>query len=219
MKELSLYETRLIGSLIEKSLTTPEQYPLSLNALINACNQKSNREPVLELAEATVKETADELVQAGLVTALTGFGSRVTKYQHRFCNTEFSEYKFSAQELAIICVMFLRGPQTPGELRTRTNRLCEFKDVQEVEIVLYRMMNRAEPLIAKLPLEPGKRESRYMHLFSGDVEAALSAMPHSTRSDSAGEALGERVATLEQQVADLQAEMTELRQMLDDLTS
>jgi uncharacterized protein YceH (UPF0502 family) len=115
--------------------------------------------------------------------------------------------------------MFLRGPQTPGELRTRTNRLCEFKDVQEVEIVLYRMMNRAEPLIAKLPLEPGKRESRYMHLFSGDVEAALSAMPHSTRSDSAGEALGERVATLEQQVADLQAEMAELRQMLDDLTS
>lgn len=219
MKELSLYETRLIGSLIEKSLTTPEQYPLSLNALINACNQKSNREPVLELAEATVKETADELVQAGLVTALTGFGSRVTKYQHRFCNTEFSEYKFSAQELAIICVMFLRGPQTPGELRTRTNRLCEFKDVQEVEIVLYRMMNRAEPLIAKLPLEPGKRESRYMHLFSGDVEAALCAMPHSTRSDSAGEALGERVATLEQQVADLQAEMAELRQMLDDLTS
>lgn len=219
MKELSLYETRVIGSLIEKSLTTPEQYPLSLNALTNACNQKSNREPVLELAEATVKDTADELVKTGLVAALTGFGSRVTKYQHRFCNTEFSEYKFSPQELGIICVMFLRGPQTPGELRTRTNRLCEFKDVQEVEVVLYRMMNRSDPLIAKLPLEPGKRESRYMHLFSGDLEKALSSIPHSTRSEVGGEGLVERVASLEQHVADLQAEMVALRQMLDDLTS
>lgn len=219
MKELSLYETRIIGSLIEKSLTTPEQYPLSLNALTNACNQKSNREPVLELAEATVQDTVDELIKAGLVTALTGFGSRVTKYQHRFCNTEFSEYKFSPQELGIICVLFLRGPQTPGELRTRTNRLCEFKDVQEVEVVLYRMMNRSEPLIAKLPLEPGKRESRYMHLFSGDVEQALKAIPHSTRAEAGGEGLAERVTTLEQQVADLQAEVASLRQLLDDLTS
>ncbi len=219
MKELSLYETRVIGSLIEKSLTTPEQYPLSLNALTNACNQKSNREPVLELAEATVKDTADELVQAGLVTALTGFGSRVTKYQHRFCNTEFSEYKLSPQELGIICVMFLRGPQTPGELRTRTNRLCEFKDVQEVEVVLYRMMNRTDPLIAKLPLEPGKRESRYMHLFSGDLEKALSSIPHSTRSEAGGEGLADRVASLEQHVTDLQAEVAALRQLLDDLTS
>ena len=219
MKELSLYETRVIGSLIEKSLTTPEQYPLSLNALTNACNQKSNREPVLELAEATVKDTADELVKAGLVTALTGFGSRVTKYQHRFCNTEFSEYKFSPQELGIICVMFLRGPQTPGELRTRTNRLCEFKDVQEVEIVLYRMMNRSDPLVAKLPLEPGRRESRYMHLFSGDLEVALREIPLSTRNDAGGGGLSERVNTLEQQVASLQAEVDALRQMLEDLTS
>lgn len=219
MKELSLYETRVIGSLIEKSLTTPEQYPLSLNALTNACNQKSNREPVLELAETTVKDTADDLVQVGLVAALTGFGSRVTKYQHRFCNTEFSEYKFSPQELAIICVMFLRGPQTPGELRTRTNRLCEFKDVQEVEIVLYRMMNRSDPLIAKLPLEPGRRESRYMHLFSGDIDTALSTVAHSTRGDASGEGLTDRVAHLEQQLAQLQAEMADLRQMLDDLTA
>ncbi len=219
MKELSLYETRVIGSLIEKSLTTPEQYPLSLNALTNACNQKSNREPVLELAEATVKDTADELVKAGLVTALTGFGSRVTKYQHRFCNTEFSEYKLSPQELGIICVMFLRGPQTPGELRTRTNRLCEFKDVQELEVILYRMMNRSDPLIAKLPLEPGKRESRYMHLFSGDLEKALSSIPHSTRSEAGGEGLADRVASLEQHVTDLQAEVAALRQLLDDLTS
>ncbi len=218
MKPLSLYDTRVIGSLIEKSLTTPEQYPLSLNALTNACNQKSNREPVLELAEATVRDTADELVKAGLVTALTGFGSRVTKYQHRFCNTEFSEYKLSPQELGIVCVMFLRGPQTPGELRTRTNRLCEFKDVQEVEIVLYRMMNRSDPLIAKLPMEPGKRESRYMHLFSGELETALQSTPLSTRTETGG-GLGERVAVLEQQVGDLQRELAELRQLLEDLTS
>ncbi len=219
MKELSLYETRVIGSLIEKSLTTPEQYPLSLNALTNACNQKSNREPVLELAESTIKDTVDELVEAGLVTALTGFGSRVTKYQHRFCNTEFSEYQFTPQELGIICVMFLRGPQTPGELRTRTNRLCEFKDVQEVEVVLYRMMNRSDPLIAKLPLEPGRRESRYMHLFSGDLEAALSAVPRSTRTAAGEEGLAERVSQLEQQLAQLQTEMADLRQLLDDLTA
>lgn len=219
MKQLSLYETRVIGSLIEKSLTTPEQYPLSLNALTNACNQKSNREPVLELAEATVKETADELVSAGLVTALTGFGSRVTKYQHRFCNTEFSEYKFTPQELGIICVLFLRGPQTPGELRTRTNRLCEFKDVQEVEIVLYRLMTRSDPLIAKLPMEPGKRESRYMHLFSGDPEAFLRETPLSTRAEPASGGMVERVAALEETVAELKEEVAALRQMLEDLTS
>jgi uncharacterized protein YceH (UPF0502 family) len=219
MKELSLYETRVIGSLIEKSLTTPEQYPLSLNALTNACNQKSNREPVLELAEATVRDTADELAKAGLVTALTGFGSRVTKYQHRFCNTEFSEYKFSPQELGIICVLFLRGPQTPGELRTRTNRLCEFKDVQEVEILLYRMMNRPDPLIVKLPMEPGKRESRYRHLFSGDLETFLKEAPLSTRTEPAGGGLVERVAALEEQLAGLHEEMAAMRQMLEDLTS
>jgi len=219
MKELSLYETRVIGSLIEKSLTTPEQYPLSLNALTNACNQKSNREPVLELAEATVRDTADALVHAGLVAALTGFGSRVTKYQHRFCNTEFSEYKFSPQELGIICVLFLRGPQTPGELRTRTNRLCEFKDVQEVEIVLYRMMNCSDPLVVRLPTEPGKRESRYMHLFSGDLETVLKNAPLSTRAEPAGGGLVERVAALEAELSGLKDEMAAMRQMLEDLTS
>jgi uncharacterized protein len=215
MKELSLYETRIIGCLIEKSLTTPEQYPLSLNALTNACNQKSNREPVLELAEATVSQTADDLMKLGLVAALTGFGSRVTKYQHRFCNTEFSEYKFTPQELGIICVLFLRGPQTPGELRTRTNRLCEFKDVQEVEVLLYRMMTRG--LIAKLPLEPGKREVRYWHLLSGDLENAAQELTVSTRQSS-GE-LVDRVEDLERQVTELREQLGELRQMLDDLTS
>ena len=216
MRSLSLYDTRLIGALIEKSLTTPDQYPLSLNALTSACNQKSNRDPVLELSEAHVQDTLDQLVDEGLVTAVSGFGSRVTKYQHRFCNTEFSELQLTPQELGIVCVLFLRGAQTPGELRTRTNRLCEFRDVQEVELVLHRMMQRHEPLIAKLPREAGKRESRYMHLFSGEPdEQEAAAVPLSTRTGSTGsdpQSLEARVEALETQVA-------ELKQLLDDLTS
>lgn len=220
MKELSLYETRVIGALIEKSLTTPDQYPLSLNALTNACNQKSNREPVLELAESTVQETADALAEAGMVRLTSGFGSRVTKYQHRFCNTEFSELKLSEQELAIICVMFLRGPQTPGELRTRTARLCEFRDVQEVEILLHRMMQRPDgPLVKRLEREPGKRESRYAHLLSGEVaDVPAAPAPLSTRSGG-GAALEQRVETLEGQVKELTQQLAELTQMLDELTS
>lgn len=221
MKPLTLYQTRVIGALIEKSLTTPEQYPLSINALTNACNQKSNRDPVLELAESTVQNTVDELVEQGLVTTVQGFGSRVTKLQHRFCNTEFSEYKFTAQELGIICVLFLRGPQTPGELRTRTNRLCEFKDVQEVEFVLHRLMKRdGGALLERLPREPGKRESRYRHLFGMETDSE-SELPTSTRAaaQNAAPDLSSRVSELEDQMQAMQAEIDSLKQMLDDLTS
>lgn len=223
MKPLTLYQTRVIGALIEKSLTTPDQYPLSLNALTNACNQKSNREPVLELAESTVQTTVDELVEQGLVTTVSGFGSRVTKLQHRFCNTEFSEYKFSAQEIGIFCVLFLRGPQTPGELRTRTNRLCEFKDVQEVEFVLHRLLKReGGPLIERLPREPGRRESRYRHLFgvpgdeASEIEVSTRAL---SNQEGVPSSLNSRVTELEQQVARMQEEIEALKQMLDDLTS
>lgn len=217
MKQLSLYETRVIGSLVEKSLTTPDQYPLSLNALTNACNQKSNREPILELSEAVVVATAESLAEDGLVVLVSGFGSRVTKYQHRFCNTEFSELKLSPQELAILCVMFLRGPQTPGELRTRTNRLCEFKDVQELEIVLHRLMTRHEPLIARLPREPGKRESRYVHLLSGDPEEnTASALPLSTKTGADNPS---QITLLTQRVEVLEQQIEELKVMLEDLTS
>lgn len=223
MKPLTLYQTRVIGALIEKSLTTPDQYPLSLNALTNACNQKSNREPVLELAESTVQSTVDELVEQGLVTTVSGFGSRVTKIQHRFCNTEFSEYKFSAQELGIFCVLFLRGPQTPGELRTRTNRLCDFKDVQEVEFVLHRLLKReGGPLIERLPREPGRRESRYRHLFGvegGDSGEAVVSTRSTQALEGAGQSLNSRVTELEEQVAKMQEEMASLKQLLDDLTS
>ncbi len=210
MKPLSLTETRVIGSLIEKSLTTPDQYPLSLNALTNACNQKSNRDPVLDLAEATVKSVTEGLVDAGLVTEVSGWGSRVVKYKHRFCNTEFSDLQLNDQELAIICVLFLRGAQTPGELRSRTSRLCEFGDVLDVEKALHRMISREQgPLIRKLEREPGRRESRYQHLLGDESLAAAAASPRTTdRVVPAGDPdqitqLLDRMSALEQEVEDL----------------
>lgn len=219
MKELTLYQTRIIGSLIEKSLTTPDQYPLSLNSLTTACNQKTNREPVLELAEATVLDTLEELIEANLVAAVTGFGSRVTKYQHRFCNSEFSEYKLASKEIAVICVLFLRGPQTPGELRTRCQRLYEFKDVQELEFCLHHLMkNYDRPLVAKLEREAGKRESRYQHLFSGEQCTEAAPPPLSTRSAAnQQDDLASRVSQLEEEVASLSIKIADMQELLDDL--
>src|ERR1700761_611118 len=131
--ELTPIEARMIGCLIEKQITTPDQYPLSLNALVNACNQKSNRDPVLELEERTVQQTVDDLGRKHLIVEKSGFGSRVPKYQHRFCNTEYGSLKFDPQELAIVCELLLRGPQTPGELRSRAARMAPFTDVSAVE--------------------------------------------------------------------------------------
>jgi uncharacterized protein len=208
--ELTFHETRIIGCLIEKEITTPEQYPLSLNALTNACNQKSNRDPVLGLDESTVQETLDELKKKHFVQEKSGFGSRVVKYQHRFCNTEFGALKFPAQALGIICVLFLRGPQTPGELRTRTNRLCEFADVQEVEAILQSLMeDESGPYVTKLAREPGKRESRYAHLFSGDV-------PDADVSERPSKWVGDTVE-LELQVSELQADVAALKDQLRSL--
>src|ERR1700733_611962 len=159
--EFSAAETRVIGCLIEKEITTPDQYPLSLNALTNACNQKTNREPVLELSETAVQQTVDALMKKHMVSDKSaGYGGRVTKYKHRFCNTEFGSLKFSKQELGILCVMLLRGPQTPGELRTRTNRLCDFADSEEVEATLKSLMQRETGgFVARLARAPGSRES------------------------------------------------------------
>ena len=213
--ELTSYEARVIGCLIEKSIATPEQYPLSLNALVNACNQKSNRDPVLELAEPTVQQTIDDLVKKHMMYEKAGFGSRVPKFQHRFCNTEFGTLKLSEQELGIVCVMLLRGPQTPGELRTRTNRLCKFSDVHEVETVLKQLMTRSDgPLVVKFPREAGKRESRYGHLFSGDAPPVFerASVPLKTaRSDR------ERMDELEQLVAELRVELNQLQTELQQL--
>ena len=155
--ELSALEARVIGCLIEKQVTTPDQYPLSLNALTNACNQKTNRDPVLELSEGQVQENIDSLSKKYFASDKSaGYGGRVTKYQQRFCNTEFGVLKFSPQELGIICVLLLRGPQTPGELRARTNRLCEFQDAQHVEQTLNGLMSREDgPFVSALARAPG----------------------------------------------------------------
>jgi uncharacterized protein YceH (UPF0502 family) len=215
--KLTVPEARVIGALIEKEITTPDQYPLSLNALVNACNQKSNREPVMELDESQVQEIVDGLVKKHMISEKTAFGSRVTKYRERFCNTEFGSLTFSPQELGILCVLLLRGAQTPGELRTRTTRLCRFDDVQEVETVLDRLMNHKDgPFVARLPREPGKRESRYVQLFS---ETPHFAEPPASKDVTRAAEEAERLDQLEQQVSELFREISELRERLDGLAA
>ena len=212
--EFNPNEARVIGCLIEKEITTPDQYPLSLNALTNACNQKTTREPVLNLSEAEVQQAVDSLMKKYMVSDKSaGYGGRVTKYKHRFCNTEFGSLKFSKQELGIICVMLLRGPQTPGELRSRTNRLCEFADAEEVETTLRNLMSREDgPFIARLSRAPGARESRYAHLFSGMLESAPEPSPETAEpAATAGPSLGQRVAALEDLVAQLRTELESLK--------
>jgi uncharacterized protein YceH (UPF0502 family) len=191
--ELTPIEARVIGCLIEKQITTPDQYPLSLNALVNACNQKSNRDPVLELEERIVQQTVDDLGRKHFVVEKSGFGSRVPKYQHRFCNTEYGTLKLDPQELAIVCELLVRGPQTPGELRTRAARMADFSDVSEVEAALTRLSDREDgPFVTRLAREPGRRDSRYAHLFSGPVEGGgAERHPDDARAD-AGHAAGGR---------------------------
>ena len=203
--EFSANEARVIGCLIEKEITTPDQYPLSLNALTNACNQKTNRDPVLEQTEAVVQQAVDSLMKKHMVSDRSaGYGGRVTKYKHRFCNTEFGSLKFSKQELGIICVLLLRGAQTPGELRSRTNRLCEFTDATHVEDTLKHLMAREDgPFIARLPRAAGARESRYAHLFSGLIESVEE--PTTAEESAAGApTLSQRVSQLEELVQRLQ---------------
>ena len=209
IEQLSFEETRVIGALIEKEITTSDQYPLSLNALTNACNQKSNREPVVNFDESQVQQILDGLHKKRLIMEQTGYGSRVPKYKHRFANTEFSELQLSDQELAIITVMLLRGPQTPGELRSRTNRLCSFNDVHEVERVLETLANRSDgPYVVKLPREAGKRESRFAHLFSGDVDVTPSTVadkePQRVTDNERINMLEARIEALEQRLAALE---------------
>jgi uncharacterized protein len=223
--ELTALEARVIGCLIEKQITTPDQYPLSLNALVNACNQKSNRDPVLELSEATVQQTVDALSKKHFVMEKSGFGSRVPKYQHRFCNTEFGTLELDSQELAIVCELLLRGPQTPGELRTRASRMAPFAEVPELESALARLRDRADgPFVVQLTREPNRRDSRWAHLFCGPV-AQIAA--HADRSDE--EAMGspaevsfpasrndERLTKVEREVLALRAELDELKRRLGE---
>ncbi|MGC1520524.1 MAG: DUF480 domain-containing protein [Steroidobacteraceae bacterium] len=209
--EFTPHEARVIGCLIEKEITTPDQYPLSLNALTNACNQKTNRDPVLELSEAAVQQSVDSLMKKYMVSDKSaGYGGRVTKYKHRFCNTEFGSLKFSKQELGIVCVLLLRGPQTPGELRARTNRLCEFADADEVETTLQNLMARTDgPFIARLARAAGARESRYAHLFSGSIESVEE--PAAAESALEASTLSHRVRLLEEDLRLLRAEVDALK--------
>ncbi|VTR17698.1 G20.3 [Serratia fonticola] len=199
-------EARVIGCMMEKQVTTPDQYPLSLNAITLACNQKTNREPVMDLSESEVQQQLDLLLRRHFLRTLSGFGNRVVKYEQRFCNSEFGQLKLSPAEVAVIATLLLRGAQTPGELRTRTNRMHEFNDVSEVEEVLQQLTTREDgPFVVRLPREPGKRESRFMHLFSGQIDAA----PAEAEEANAGE-LTERVVRLEAEVAELKQQVQQL---------
>ncbi|CNL21204.1 YceH family protein [Yersinia vastinensis] len=210
---LNAHEARVIGCLLEKQVTTPEQYPMSLNGVTIACNQKTNREPVMELSESDVQQTLDFLLKKHLIR--TQSGNRVMKYEHRFCNSEFGNLKFSPAELAVITTLLLRGAQTPGELRTRTNRMYEFADVAETEAVLTQLSLREDgPFVVRLAREPGKRESRFMHLFSGDI-APISPAEESVEGGSTN-GLEARVTQLEQQVVVLTRRLDEVLLQLDD---
>jgi uncharacterized protein YceH (UPF0502 family) len=222
--QLSALEARLIGCLIEKAITTPDQYPLSLNALNNACNQKSNRDPVLSVDERTVQESVEGLVKKHLVLEKSGFGSRVPKYQHRFCNTGFGSLDFTPVETAIICELLLRGPQTPGELRTRVPRLAPVHDGAAIDTALENLATRPDgPFVKQLPREPGRRDSRYAHLFSGEDQIPLTpgeahpselaeaeSRPNIVGAEARG-SLAARVQSLEEQMAALRQELEELR--------
>jgi uncharacterized protein YceH (UPF0502 family) len=196
--------------MLEKETTTPEQYPLSLNGLINACNQKSNRDPVMTLSEGDVQNIIDELIALNLVNDQGAFSGRVAKYAHRFCNTEFGALKLTQQQRAIICVLFLRGPQTPGELRTRTNRLADFSNVSEVESCLEALQELNEhKWVIKLAREPGKRDSRYAHLFM-DQTHVISIEDNNVADLPEQLSLVTRVNTLEEKIESLEKKLAEL---------
>ena len=209
--QLSAEEARVIGCLIEKSLTTPDQYPLSLNSLANACNQKSNRDPLMELDERTVQQTVDSLVRKHLVLERSGFGSRVPKYQQRFCNTGFGSLSFTSQETAILCELLLRGPQTPGELRARAGRMGDLKEITDVELALNSLAKRTDgPFVVQLPREPGRREARFAHLLSGEVQAPQAASEPEPREQRTSAQM-DRIESLEAAVAELRREVDELK--------
>src|SRR5579859_402125 len=164
---LTEVEARVLGSLIEKETTTPDYYPLSLNALVNACNQKNNREPVMNLGEDAVRDALNGLQSQRLAGPARGADSRVTKYEHRAQEV----FNFTRGETAILCVLLLRGPQTPGELRGRTERMFRFEHLDDVQAALQRLMERDPALVKMLPRQPGTKESRYAHLLSGEIES------------------------------------------------
>ena len=212
LTELDDPEARVIGCLIEKSIVTPDQYPMTLNALTNACNQKSSRDPVMSLSQGEVQHTIRCLEEKHLARTEENFKSSTEKYSQRFCGTRYSDNQFDSAQVAIVCMLLLRGPQTPGELKARSGRLHKFADNSDVVAALDGLINRdGESLVVKLPRTPGRKDSEYMHLFSGpiDIEAraqmVLAAKPHAVSNQSQVDELSERVTKLESEVAELKA--------------
>ena len=204
---LSEVEARVLGALVEKDITTPDYYPLSLNALINACNQKNNRDPVMHLDEDAVRQALHGLQEDRLAGPTGGADSRVTKYEHRLQEA----FNFTRGETALLCVLLLRGPQTPGELRGRAERMHRFEGLDEVQSALQRLMQRDPPLVKVLPRQPGTKEARYMHLLSGDVavwEPPPEAVGETAETASAAD---ERIARLESEVSALRKEIADLK--------
>ena len=200
-------EARVLGSLIEKDITTPDYYPLSLNALVNACNQKNNREPVMQLTEDEVREALNGLQNLRLAGPARGADSRVTKYEHRIQEV----FNLTRPDTAILCVLLLRGAQTPGELRGRSERMFQFEHLDDVQSALQRLIERDPPMVAVLPRQPGTKESRYMHLLSGDVEVQKTeSVQHAAISNSENQ----RISRLEEEIAGLRAEVETVKQQL-----
>ncbi len=207
--KLSEIETRVLGSLIEKDITTPDYYPLSLNALVNACNQKNNRDPVMTLDEAAVRDALATLQEKRMAGPVSGADSRVTKFEHRLQEV----FNFDRREIAIVCVLLLRGPQTPGELRSRTDRMYRFEALDDIVSTLDRLAQREPPLARVLPRQPGTKESRYTHLFSGEPpEADVARAPSPAYATSVP--ASDRLKTLEEEVARLRQDLSEVQQQL-----
>jgi hypothetical protein len=205
--KLTEIETRVLGSLIEKDITTPDYYPLSLNALVNACNQKNNRDPVMTLDEAAVRDALATLQEKRMAGPASGADSRVTKFEHRLQEV----FNFDRREIAIVCVLLLRGPQTPGELRSRTDRMYRFEALDDIVSTLDRLAQRQPPLARVLPRQPGTKESRYTHLFSGEPpEADVTLAPSPAYAAPASD----RLKSLEEEVARLRQDLSEVQQQL-----
>src|ERR1700693_3170263 len=214
---LSDVENRLLGSLVEKELTTPEYYPLSLNALVNACNQKSNRDPVMNLDEESVRDALHTLHDNSLARSVSAADSRVTKYEHRLQEA----FNFDRREAALFCELLLRGPQTPGELRTRAERMHRFDDLNEAQSALQRLTNREPPLVTVLARQAGTKESRYMHLLSGDAQPVSSGagreVPAAVERGKMDELsrLSSEMAELRRDVADLKQRFAAFRKQFE----
>jgi uncharacterized protein len=210
---LNEVECRVLGSLIEKDITTPDYYPLSLNALVNACNQKNNRDPVMTLDEAAGRQALATLQEKRMAGPASGADSRVPKFEHRLQEV----FNFDRREIAAICVLLLRGPQTPGELRGRTDRMYHFETLDDVVSTLDRLAQREPPLVFMLPRQPGTKESRYMHLFAGEPSQAVVARAISSAEETSGIAAysgNDRLTRLENDVAQLRQELAEMREQL-----